>query len=70
VAETSETNLSIQDKKNIDNLISKHKIIPISDIYDNILSYYNTLITTLVAILGVFTFVAWFSVKKIKLKQK
>jgi predicted house-cleaning noncanonical NTP pyrophosphatase (MazG superfamily) len=63
VAETSETNLSIQDKKNIDNLISKHKIIPISDIYDNTLSYYNTLITILVAILGVFTFVAWFSVK-------
>lgn len=47
----------------IDYLLAKHKIIPITDVYQNTLSYYDTLVTFLVSILGLFAFISFFSLK-------
>ncbi len=47
----------------IDYLLTKHKIIPIADVYQNTLSYYDTLVTFLVSILGLFAFISFFSLK-------
>lgn len=59
------------DPKGVENelkhLISLDKIISASDVYNNMLHYYNTLITILIALLGVFGFISWISIQaKIK----
>ncbi|MDR1324238.1 MAG: hypothetical protein LBK68_07380 [Candidatus Margulisbacteria bacterium] len=63
IIESNESNLTEQDLLDINKLISKHKIVPVSTIYDNTLSYYNSLITILVTLLGLFAFVSWFHIR-------
>jgi hypothetical protein len=74
VAELNEPNLTEQEKINLDHLIKRNKIIPLSYVYQNTLHYYDALITVLgfliaflVALLGLSTILSWFSLKsKIK----
>ena len=63
VSELQIENLSPQDKKSIDTLIAKNKIIPISTIYEKTLEYYDSLVSILIALLGIFAFVTWFSLR-------
>lgn len=59
-----ETNvLNKNDRLSIERLIQKNKIIPVSMIYENTLNYYNSIITILVFLIGVFGVVSWFSLK-------
>ena len=67
VSISDRTELNLVDEKYISELLAKNKIIPITDVYDNTLDYYNTLITILVALLGVFAILSWISLRaKIK----
>lgn len=60
-------NYDVQTSQTLNTLISKGKIISASDIYNNMLDYYNTLITILIALMGVFGIVSWISIQgKIK----
>ena len=61
VSISDRTELNLVDEKYISELLAKNKIIPITDVYDNTLDYYNTLITILVALLGVFAILSWIS---------
>lgn len=63
-------NLSNDEKKNVDNLILKNKIIPADEIYGKTLSYYDSLVTVLIAfitfmavLLSALGFASWFSLK-------
>lgn len=62
-------NLSDKDKRNLEDLLLKNKIIPISEVYDRTLEYYNSLISVLVALLASFAFLSWFSLKT-KIKEE
>ncbi len=57
------------DQNKINLLYSKNLIISAHEIFDNILSYYNTLITFLIALLGVGTIIAYFNIRSIS-KEK
>ncbi|MCL1891993.1 MAG: hypothetical protein FWF97_01705 [Alphaproteobacteria bacterium] len=63
VAELDETILTKKDKTNIDQLIAKNKIVPVSVIYENTLSYYNTIITILIGLLAGFAIFSWISIR-------
>ena len=63
----TENNYDIQTSQTLNLLITKGKIINASDVYNNMLNYYNTLITILIALMGVFGIVSWISIQgKIK----
>ena len=60
-------NKDIESIKSLQELIAQGKIISASDIYAHMLEYYNTLITILIALMGVFGIVSWISIQgKIK----
>lgn len=60
-------NKDIESIKSLQELIVQGKIISASDIYAHMLEYYNTLITILIALMGVFGIVSWISIQgKIK----
>jgi hypothetical protein len=68
VAELNEPNLTEQEKIDLDNLIKRNKIIPLSYVYQNTLQYYDTFINVLgffiaflAALIGVGAFFSWFS---------
>lgn len=64
---TERKEINIEDKRHIEYLLLKNKIIPISEVYNHTLEYYNSLISILVALLGIFAFLAWVSLRtKIK----
>lgn len=64
---TEHKEINIEDKRHIEYLLLKNKIIPISEVYNHTLEYYNSLISILVALLGIFAFLAWVSLRtKIK----
>lgn len=52
-----------REERYIAYLLEKQKIIPISAVYKDTLDYYDSLITVLVAMLGIFAFVSWFSLR-------
>lgn len=63
----TDNNYDAQTSQTLNLLISKGKIINASDVYNNMLNYYNTLITVLIALMGVFGIVSWISIQgKIK----
>lgn len=63
----TENNYDAQTSQTLNLLITKGKIINASDVYNNMLNYYNTLITVLIALMGVFGIVSWISIQgKIK----
>lgn len=47
----------------LNTLIAQGKIISASDIYNHMLEYYNTLITILISLLGIFGFISWVSLQ-------
>ncbi len=56
-----------QEETNINYLLSRNRIIPVSTVYNNTLEYYDSLIAILVALLGVFAIASWISMRaKIK----
>lgn len=50
--------LTPNDKISISQLLEKNKIVSTKDLYENILEYYNALISFLIAIIGVFGIVS------------
>ena len=56
-------NISAEEKRTLERLIQKGRIIPISDVYGHTLDYYDSLVSVLIAIIGVFAIVAWFSMR-------
>jgi hypothetical protein len=62
-SEPNATSFSMEDEKYIKYLIERNKIVPMSAVYSNTLDYYNSLISILVALLGLFAFVSWFSLR-------
>lgn len=63
ISEFGEEKISEEDKKKIDHLIAKNHIIPMSSIHESTLSYYDSLISILIALLGVFALASWFSLR-------
>lgn len=55
--------LTVKDRANLRSLMNKGKIVSIDSIYDKTLDYYDSLITILVALLGLFAFVSYFSMR-------
>jgi hypothetical protein len=62
--------LTEQEQINLEYLITKNKIIPLSYVYQNTLNYYDSLIsvlggviTFLIALLGVSAFMSWLSLR-------
>ena len=52
--------LKPEEKEQIDLLIAKNSIIPITSVYEDTMRYYDNIITLLIALLGVFAFASWF----------
>lgn len=50
--------LTPKDKISLSNLLERNKIVSTKDLYENILEYYNALISFLIAIIGVFGIVS------------
>lgn len=50
--------LSQKDKTSLSQLVEKNKVVSAKDLYENILEYYNALISFLIAIIGVFGIVS------------
>lgn len=63
LSEIRNEEISVLDKRQIDYLIGRHQIVPMSSIYEKTLEYYDSLISVLVALLGLFAFIAWFSLR-------
>ena len=59
----SNASLTLCEQSYVDVLSAKGKIISVSDVYNSTISYYDTLISILVALLGLFAFISWFSIK-------
>lgn len=59
----SPTALDAHATTSLNYLIAKGQIVSASDMYSNILEYYNTLISFLIGILGVFALVSWISLQ-------
>lgn len=49
--------------KTLGELIAQGKIINASEVYNHMLEYYNTIITILIALLGVFGAISWFTIQ-------
>ncbi|MBO4700377.1 MAG: hypothetical protein J5620_01365 [Alphaproteobacteria bacterium] len=60
VADTDINLVTEKDRKSINNLIMKNKIVPVSIVYEDTLRYYEEIIAILIALLGVFAVVSWF----------
>lgn len=60
ISETSPKEITKKDMVSIQQLVYKNKIIPVSAVYGDTLKYYDSIITILVALLGLFAFVSWF----------
>lgn len=60
---TEKADLNQSERQHVDDLLAKNKIISIADVYGNTLDYYNSLITILVALLGVFAILSWISLR-------
>ena len=58
-----------KEKNYIDHLVKEQRIIPASAVYKDTLDYYDSLIAVLVAMLGIFAFVSWFSMRS-KVKEE
>ena len=56
-------NNDIESIKTVQELIVQGKIINASEIYSHMLEYYNTLITILIALIGVFGLISWFTIQ-------
>lgn len=54
----SNENLTPKEKISLSKLLEKNKIVSTKDLYENILEYYNALISFLIAIIGVFGIVS------------
>lgn len=52
-----------EEYKQIDSLIAKNRIIPVTTVYENTLKYYDNLMTLLIALLGLFAFISWIYLK-------
>lgn len=60
-ATVTNENLTPKDKMTLSQLLEKNKIVSTKDLYENILEYYNVLISFLIAIIGVFGIVSFVS---------
>lgn len=49
--------------KTLGELIAQGKIVSASEVYNHMLEYYNTIITILIALLGVFGAISWFTIQ-------
>lgn len=49
--------------KTLGELITQGKVINASEVYNHMLEYYNTIITILIALLGVFGVISWFTIQ-------
>ena len=65
----SNEHLTHKDKISLSQLLEKNKIVSTKDLYENILEYYNVLISFLVAIIG-FLVLSHMNHFKIKLSMK
>lgn len=59
----AENNITKEEYTQIETLIAKNRIIPVTVVYENTLKYYDNLMTLLVALLGIFAFVSWIYLK-------
>lgn len=60
VTETDISLITEEERKSIDALIMKNKIVPVSIVYENTLRYYEEIIAILIGLLGLFAVVSWF----------
>lgn len=60
---------SNKEKEQIKQLVDKNRIVPVTTVYKDTLDYYDSLISVLVALLGIFAFVSWFSMRS-KIKEE
>ena len=59
---TNEQSVEISTKT-LGELIAQDKIVNASEVYNHMLEYYNTIITILIALLGVFGAISWFTIQ-------
>lgn len=59
---TNEQSVEISTKT-LGELIAQGKIVNASEVYNHMLEYYNTIITILIALLGVFGAISWFTIQ-------
>jgi len=60
--------ISQKDEQYISYLLNRNRIIPISTVYENTLAYYDSIITILLGLFGLFALLSYFSFKR-KIKE-
>ena len=60
VTDTDISLITEEERKSIDALIMKNKIVPVSIVYENTLRYYEEIVAILIGLLSLFAVVSWF----------